>query len=363
MLSTSKEVYAESRKSLRIKEKLDLKWQIKDSQFNGNGRVLNISTSGMLFETRRGFPLIDRCVFDFQSFIGGKANFLPQEGRLVWAQKVGLRKNKMLCGIEFIDPQADILSELREKVQSGIVRMANARRTKSIVGTILFISMILLSAFVVKQHTENYYSIQQSHQKMVVNYQGQAALSNIYSKELTVAKTELSSTKNLLVEAEQLLAAAQAEKVELQALVDSSQMQVAQMTAEKAEFNTAMAQLNESNAAHNVQISSLKERLSVLEVNIQSMDEGKSLITLYRDKMRTVRTQMKGLKKEAHYAKIAAQSERDRVESMFGNNGYFVKDGKAFEPKDSGNMSVNVEFFCRRMVCIVPKRFCNGIPL
>jgi len=334
-MGTLSQVVNESRRSLRIKENIPIKWQIKDSQMNGEGRVLNISASGMLLEAKSGISPIERCVFGFESLVQGSINFIPQEGRLVWSKKKSFGKDKMLCGIEFIDPSAEIVTELRERIQGAITRVASLRQFRSIIGGVLFITMIALSMFVVIQHNQNYENIQRSHQLMSSSYQGQTAISQTYM-------AQIKSTKIMLAEAEGIISSLESEKAQLQALVSTS-------SQDRAALDKMIAGLNTKNAQLSNEVASLKQRLSVLEDDIHTINDGVTRIALFKNKIRGVRVRMREIRRESHYAKIAAQAEKDRLGLLLGNNGYFVKDGKSFHPdgKDpsaSKNVKIDVRF-------------------
>ena len=92
----------DDRKDLRIKENVQVPWQIKYKQRNGLARIKNISASGMLIETDRAFDLKDECIFSFDSSLGDNT-YIPQVGRLVWHKRKKFSKNRYLCGIKFVE--------------------------------------------------------------------------------------------------------------------------------------------------------------------------------------------------------------------------------------------------------------------
>ncbi|MFA5088707.1 MAG: PilZ domain-containing protein [Candidatus Omnitrophota bacterium] len=336
----SKQIFKESRNSLRVRENLKVRWRIKDSDLNGEGRVRNISTSGMLLEADSLLSPIDRCIFIIESIIEGKGSFLPPEGRLVWSKNAGIRNQSTLCGIEFIGPNPDILTSLRGRVQTGITKLASARRIKSIVGSVLVLVMFTMSVFVVYQHMQNYSNIQASHEVLSGAYEHQQILSQTYAGQVNSLRAELT-------EAQQFLADAKAANADLQAMVNDYQNQLIQ---NKAEFDRIIADLNDKNAQLNSELAVVRERLRIFEGDIRDLEEGRSTLSLYRSKWRLIKGKMGALKREAYLAKVTAQNERDRVEMLMGNNGYLVKDGKNYQPNQMDaqsprNVEIDVQFY------------------
>ena len=320
MAASSHEIINEARRGLRVKDNVPVRWSIKDGYDSGEGKVINISTSGLLLLTKKDFSPMENSVVALESFGESNGHFLPREGRLVWSKSRGPRNNR-ICGIEFIQPEEKVISNLRERVQKGITQVANARRTRSIIGSILLWGMAVLSAFVVKQYVENYQTMVSSHQLMTEAFDQQAALSQFYAKELT-------STKAILAETQALLAKSQADNANLQALVQ-------ELNQKTEQFQVKMAELEQKNTELNGQLNVIQERLRLLEGDVRNMDEGRSVIKMYKQNLRKVKLKIVEFKREASYAKIAAQKEKDRIESLIGNNGFLVKNGKAYQRPDS----------------------------
>ncbi len=74
------------------------------------------------------------------------------------------------------------------------------------------------------------------------------------------------------------------------------------------------------------------------------MDEGRSLISLFQNKIKLVKSRMRNIAQEAYFAKIAAQKERDRLALLNGNNGFLTHNGEVQKPKDTNkNFSIDVK--------------------
>lgn len=312
MVWGEKEVVNELRNGLRVRQQIPVKWSIKNTNLNGEGRILNISTSGVLLETQNVLAS-ERAVFNIESV---KANGfkLPQESRLVWSKTKGIGNNRRLCGLEFVEPKEESVSHLREKIQKGIMKRAALRRWQSIVGVILTIVMLALSALTVWQYMENSENTKQAYQLLSGSYDRQLSLTQMYAQELA-------ETKELLVQAQADLAAA---KTEIGQLTDKN----VQFEATIAQLQEQSSRLTDENTRLTGEMVTLKERLNFLEGDVKNLEEAKRLIAEYKGKFRLVKAKIRVFNREAYEAKKAAQQERDRVASLLGNNGYLVRDGK-----------------------------------
>ncbi|OGX32012.1 MAG: hypothetical protein A2787_03135 [Omnitrophica WOR_2 bacterium RIFCSPHIGHO2_01_FULL_48_9] len=320
----SKSAVSELRRALRAKENLPVRWSTDDGE-KGEGKVLNISASGLLLDTNRDFSPIEQAAFSLESIAYDNGQFLPKAGRLVWSKSQGARNNR-LCGIEFVQPEEKVISHLRERVQAGITKTANARRTRSLVGSILFVIMAGLTIFAAYQYNENYRNIENTNQVLTSAYEQQASLSKHYADELGITKT-------LLADAERDLEAARQENAQLQELIGAKDGEIAQ---NKVMIDQLTAE-----------VKTIKERLRILEGDVVSMQEGRSTIAIYKEKVHKVKVKIHEFKQQAQAVKVAAQKERDRIAMALGNNGYFTKGGKPYNPNYSApakGVEINVEF-------------------
>ena len=95
------------------------------------------------------------------------------------------------------------------------------------------------------------------------------------------------------------------------------------------------------------EVKTIKERLRILEGDVVSMQEGRSTIAIYKEKVHKVKVKIHEFKQQAQAVKVAAQKERDRIAMALGNNGYFTKGGKPYNPNYSApakGVEINVEF-------------------
>ena len=71
---------------------------------------------------------------------------------------------------------------------------------------------------------------------------------------------------------------------------------------------------------------------SVFEADFSDIKEGRSLIVLFQNKIKLVKTRMHHLKQEAFAARVTAQKEKDRLAGLNGNSGFVFRNGQAQSP-------------------------------
>jgi len=91
------------RQSFRMRQQFDIFWSIPGQKIEGQGRIYNISLSGMLFVTDRLFDpahALEMCfsVPEIPSF--------PSKGKLVWFRKVGQGRSQYQGGVKFSDEKS-----------------------------------------------------------------------------------------------------------------------------------------------------------------------------------------------------------------------------------------------------------------
>ena len=124
----------ESRRHVRVKENTRLLWHLRENGLVGQGRIRNISTSGMLLELTSVNALPDQSVFSFDSNLND-ANYIPETGRLVWRKRKHLSNDKYFCGFEFNDVPEVLASRLNKKISDGVqslVKMWKINRAFSV---------------------------------------------------------------------------------------------------------------------------------------------------------------------------------------------------------------------------------------
>ena len=337
----------ELRSNLRIRENWAVTWRLKDRGYQGQGKIFNISTSGLLLETKNDFSPSTGDIFNIDSFSNGSDNFLPQEGRLVWSQRENDRR--VLCGLEFVAPEEKVLAKLRERIQQKIMESTNRRKMKSIVGSVLFLIILSMAFFIVKEQNLLFQSIEESSRTMMNASDQQAILTRNYAalyhqtaETLAAVSKELDLSKALVQETQGLLSQSKKENADLQnqlaAFNDPSNLSVenqAVFNKTKERLEEQINMLNEKNSQFADELTRLKEQLRPFEGNIQDLNEGKTAIRLFQKKLKLVKSKMNNLKREAYNAKEAAMKQRDQTLALKGNHGYLIKDGQTLQKEET----------------------------
>ena len=300
----------EARRNARIAENAPVVWHVKDQGSEGTGRLRNISASGMLIEAKADVPFAENSILSFEAAIPGRAGFIPSLGRAVWSKKRSFSSGCLL-GVEFIEPAQEVIAQLQEKVQSRIARIQNSEKIRNTVGGILFVAMVLLTGAYLVQQALVYRNIEEANRMLsaVSAKQGELYSSlldkyNVQKIALNEVSQELDSTKTLLAQTQSMLSETSAQFESLRA----------EHAAMAAEYNV------------------IKEKLRLLEGDIASLDEGKEALGMHKKTLRAVKVSIHNLKRKALEMRIAAQKERDRVALETGNQGFFLKDAKLFNP-------------------------------
>lgn len=90
----------DNRRHLRIREITDIRWTVLGSELLGEGKILNISSSGLLMQVDQHYnPHVKGKVYVDASGAEPLA-FGPKKGRVVWTRRIE-STNGFQCGVEF----------------------------------------------------------------------------------------------------------------------------------------------------------------------------------------------------------------------------------------------------------------------
>ncbi len=357
----------DARRNLRVQENQRVRWEVCGGKDRGWARVRNISLSGMLLEGQTDLPPGEEFL-TFRSVRTPGNGYLPQHGRVVWRRQTGLLRKRRLYGIEFVDVEDSVFDRLRMRVQEGIRRLTR-RRQWTIFGSGLFtMGVVALLGYGVWTGWRVYQNIQRSTVKMITVSDHQAALTRITNarhkevekaltakatrlkNELTTVRQELTKTQQLyrdsqlmlkdvaqdldearsaLQQTTRLLAEAKNSNIQLtKEMAVLRERNTRQMEEMREELNATIRRLREKNTRLVEEMASLQGQLDYYNGHVKDMDEGRELMKLYKSRMKLVKARIRYFKKEVRKARKAALKERDRVQSMLGNNGFLTKDGK-----------------------------------
>ena len=81
-----------------------------------------------------------------------------------------------------------------------------------------------------------------------------------------------------------------------------------------------------------LQLAQLKSQLRVFQAEFSNLDEGRSLIVLFQNKIKFIKSRMRYLKQEAFFARVEVQKEKDRLAVLNGNSGFILRNGQIQNP-------------------------------
>jgi hypothetical protein len=119
----------ETRRHLRIRQLMDITWSLPGGEAEGQGQIVNISTSGLLLQIVGDFKPLDNCVLsvDPSADDDGQTPFQRKKGKVVWFRRIQTSKYTYQCGVEFLkDEQNNDLAQWIEKRTDQLSQTMNA---------------------------------------------------------------------------------------------------------------------------------------------------------------------------------------------------------------------------------------------
>ena len=93
----------ENRQHYRLRQLMDLKWSIPEKKIKGEGKIYNLSISGMLITTDHLFKPAEDLIVNFSS---PQVPVLPLKGKLAWFKKLGKERVYYQCGVKFVKDES-----------------------------------------------------------------------------------------------------------------------------------------------------------------------------------------------------------------------------------------------------------------
>lgn len=250
-----------------------------------------------------------------------------------------------------------VLNQQEPKLDTTVDARRQNNRLKRIVGIILSLALIGLAVYVFNLQLQNanilslstdmalnanvhaasnYRTYVRQYKETKVELDETTRKLEEVNRQLDQVTAELTTTKGMLVQTQGMLAQAQDEntklKQELQGLDDLRHTEGVQNIGElQAKINT----LKEKDTQISSQLVELKTQLRAFEADFSSTEEGRSLIVLFQNKIRFVKSRMRYLNQEAYFTKVAAQKEKDRLAYLNGNKGFIVRGGQLQSPSST----------------------------
>ncbi len=97
----------ENRRHMRIRQPIDITWNMPGEDIAGQGQILNISSSGILLQIDNSFRPLDNSVLSIDPEVvkEEKAPFFNKKGKVVWFRNIQSPRYTYLCGVEFLKDQ------------------------------------------------------------------------------------------------------------------------------------------------------------------------------------------------------------------------------------------------------------------
>jgi chromosome segregation ATPase len=158
------------------------------------------------------------------------------------------------------------------------------------------------------------------------------------TEELQAANTELTTARNALLSVQQM-------NDQLKQGIQELERYKTKAAAKGEALEGMINVFKQKNKQLDTDLQLARKELSLFQPEVGDTAEGRAKIARFKDHIRMVKKNMNVLKEQAQEARIAAQKERDRLEMLYGNNGYLVKDGKNVSQKRQGaKVDIKVEF-------------------
>ena len=254
-----------------------------------------------------------------------------------------------------------VLNQQEPNLDTNMDTGIQNKHIKKIVGLVLSLVMIVLTVFVLNLQRQNNNILAKSTELALtagndatVNYKtyvGRYKVTKVkleetkiqldettrkleeVNRQLDQVTTELATTKGMLTQTQGMLVAAQEENSKLnQELQGLDQLRNMENVQNLGELQTRIRTLKDRDSQVSDQLSELKNELRAFDANFSNLSEGQSLIVLFQNKIKLVKTRMRYIKQEAFFAKVAAQKEKDRLATLNGNSGFVLRNGQAQSP-------------------------------
>ena len=247
-----------------------------------------------------------------------------------------------------------VLNQQEPKLDPNTDTQRQNNHLKRIVGVILFLVMIALTIYVLSLQHQNFNILSKSTDLALTasdhatgnyrTYVGRYKETKIeldettrkleeVNRQLDQVTAELATTKGMLSQTQGMLSEAQEENTKLkQELQGLDSLRNTENVRNIGELQAKIQILKDKDSQVSLQLAQLKSQMRAFTAEFSNLEEGRSLIVLFQNKIKLVKSRMRYLKQEAFFAKVAAQKEKDRLAVLNGNSGFVVRNGQAQNP-------------------------------
>ena len=143
----------------------------------------------------------------------------------------------------------------------------------------------------------------------------------VMTKQLELANAELVTTRNEISSLQQM-------NDELKANISALERYKANNKVKEKGLESLINVFKKKNRELDSNLQAVRKELATFQPDINDLKEGESKIKRFKNQIHLVKKNMGAWKEKALQARIAAQKERDRLEAVYGNGGFMVKDGQ-----------------------------------
>ena len=340
----------DDRKDLRIRENIQVPWQIKYRQRHGLAKIRNISASGMLIETNRAFDLKDECIFSFDAEQSADT-YIPQIGRLVWHKRKKFSRNKYLCGIKFVEAEEKILQRMRQRVASGVRRYVRDYRIMTITGLVLCAVFMGLMIYIIAFSAMIYNDVSRANEVALGSSNQQVMLSqnaiNLYrgnEVKLAEASEKLVIASRLIQEDKTALDLYAQELDATKALLAQTETMLIEANDQNVVMNNQLQEFQSLGTAPDQRSAQLPATAGVAlgDGSLDSIDEARTLLTEYKTQINNVKGEIKRLVQEERATRDATIEFLESQRFQIGNNGFIIRDGANVQVDESQFQSLTI---------------------
>lgn len=118
----------EHRRHVRFREISDIRWTVVGEDLVGDGKVLNVSASGLMLQTDAAFDPRRKGVMFVDATGQEPLPYGPKQGKIVWVRRLPEGRPGFQCGIEFTRnvPWDKLLNEWIGRKEDEVAQAANA---------------------------------------------------------------------------------------------------------------------------------------------------------------------------------------------------------------------------------------------
>ncbi len=182
--------------------------------------------------------------------------------------------------------------------------------------------------FVAQEYKTTKIALDEANQKLV-----------LLTQELETATTELSNTRGELTSVQQM-------NDQMKKDIETLEHFKAKALEKGEALEGMIMSFKKKNKELDSELQGVRKELAGFQPDISDLNEGQTKIKRFKDHIRLVKVNMNGIKRKAYEARVEAQKEKDRVEAIYGNGGFMVKDGqdKSVNKFKSKVVDINVQF-------------------